>query len=507
MRNYYKLLIVPLLIATACSPSYVGTTAFQDDIYYVPGEESLIDKEMAVYTTKPETKEPVIKQKTKSATKATFSDDRDFKQIQEQYREMLASDTIETIDTTYYNDEQGYFIGEFNGTDSDLEEIERLRQWYPQGFGYYDNSGYNLAMWLAGDPDWNVYIDGDKVWWTPTWTNFNYYNSFRFSSVRYGRHFAYNYPYYGSSFGFGFGIGHGFYDDFYWGGSFGWGYPYNNYYSHYGYGHPYYGHNHHNYYGHAKQSRNYYGRRTTMGSKAGTSRAYTNRSAINKTRGTTSRVNRSAGYKSGTTNRINRSAGYTKSGTTTRRSAATVKDAVRRSTAAQRYGNRNSRSSYSNRAGTTTRRVNTTGTARRSNYKGTTTRYGTQNRSTYRGTRSGTTVKRRPSNYTKPRSNSRPSYNKSGTRRSTNIRSTGTRSSKYSKVRSTPTYRKSSTRSSRSSSSSYRPSRSSSSRSSSSYRPSRSSSSRSSGTIRSSGSSSRSSSGSRRSSGGTTRRR
>jgi hypothetical protein len=513
MKAYYKLLIVPLLIATACSPSYVGTSAFQDDIYFVPGEESLIDKEMAVYTTHADKKEPTIEQTTRvePTTKATFGDDRDFQQIQEQYREMLASDSIGTIDTTYYNDEQGYFIGEFNGTDSDLDDIERLRQWYPQGFGYYDNSGYNLAMWLANDPDWNVYVDGDKVWWTPTWTNFNHYNSYNFSPIRYGRHFAYNSHNYGSNFGFGFGfgIGHGFYDDFYWGSSFGWGYPYYNNYSHYGYGYPYYGYNnYHNYgghYGYAKQSKNYYGSRRTMGSNVGTSRAYTNRSAVSKTQGTTNRINRSAGYKSGTTNRINRSAGYTKSGTTTRRSAATAKDAVRRSTAAQRYGNRNSRSSYGNRAGTTTRRVNTTGTTRRSNYKGTTTRYGTQNRSTYRGTKSGTTVKRRPSNYTKPRSNSRPSYNKSGTRRSTNMRSTGTRSSKYSKVRSTPTYRKSSTRSSRSSSRSYRPSRSSSSRSSGAVRSSGSSS-RSSGAVRSSGSSSRSSSGSSRSSGGSRRR-
>jgi len=483
MKAYFKLLIVPLLIATACSPSYVGTSAFQDDIYYVPGEASLIDTEMAVYTTHAEKKEPIIEQTTRvePTSKATFNDDREFQLIQEQYRQMLANDSIEAIDTTYYNEDQGYYIGEFEGSDYDREEAERLRQWYPQGFGYYDNSGYNMAMWLAGDSDWNVYVDGDNVWWTPTWTNFNYYNAFRFSSVRYGRHFAYNYPHYGSSFGFGFGlgIGHGFYDDFYWGGSFGWGYPYYNNYSHYGYGYPYYGHNHHHgaYYGSAKRSNNYYGRRTTMGTKAGTNRAYTNRRAATRTDGTVSRVNRSGNY--------------SKSGTTTRRSATTAKDAIRRSTAAQKYGSRNNRSSYGNRVGTSTRRTNTTGTVRRSNYQGTTTRYGTQNRSSYQGTKSGTTTRRRTSNYTKPQSNSRPSYNKSGTRRSTNTRGTSTRTSRYSKVKSTPSYNKSSTRSSTRSSSS-------------SYRPSSSSSSRSSGAVRSS---SRSSNSGSRSTGGTSRRR
>lgn len=277
MKAYFKLLIVPLLIATACSPSYVGTSAFQDDIYYVPGEKSLIDTEMAVYSTEPVRQEPIIEQttKVKPTQKTTFGDDRDFQQIQEQYNEMLTDDSVGPIDTTYYNDEQGYFVGEFNGNDSDLDDIERLREWYPQGFGYYDNSGYNLAMWLAGDSDWNVYVEGDKVWWTPSWTNFNNYNSYRFSPIRYGRQFAYNYPYYGSSFGFGFGIGAGFYNDFYYGNSFGYGfgYPYYNNYSNYAYGYPYYGH--HNYYGgnygYANHSRNYYGRRTSVGSKTGLS--------------------------------------------------------------------------------------------------------------------------------------------------------------------------------------------------------------------------------------------
>ncbi|MFT5749822.1 MAG: hypothetical protein ACI93S_001093, partial [Ancylomarina sp.] len=307
MKTYYKLLIVPLLIATACSPSYVGTSAYQDDIYYVPGEESLIDNEMAVYTTKPARQEPIIEQRTKAepTTKATFGDDRDFQQVQEEYNQMLTNDSNESIDTTYYNDEQGYFIGEFNGTDSDLDDIERLREWYPQGFGYSDNSGYNLAMWLAGDSNWNVYVEGDKVWWTPSWTNFNNYNSFRFSPVRYGRQFAYNYPHYGSSFsfGFGFGIGSGYYNDLYWCNSFGWGNSYYGNYSNYGYGYPYYGHNNHygSNYGYANHSKNYYGHRTSMGSKKGTSRTYTNRSALSKTKGTASRVNRSANYsKSGT---------------------------------------------------------------------------------------------------------------------------------------------------------------------------------------------------------------
>ena len=479
MKAYFKLLIVPLLIATACSPSYVGTSAYQDDIYYVPGEASLIDQEMAVYATHAEKKEPRIETKAvEPATKSTFKDERDFQRIQEEYNQMIQNDSIESIDTTFYNEDQGYYLSEFKGSEWDREDAESLRRWYPQGFGFYDNTGYNTAMWLAGDPDWNVYIEGDKVWWTPSWTNFNYYNAYRFSPVRYGRTFAYNYPYCGSSFGFGFGLGYGFYDDFYWSLNFGWGYPYYSPYSYYGGCYPYYGYNHHHhggYYGSARYSNNYYGHRTSMGTKLGTNQTYTNRSAATRTNGTVSRINRSAGY--------------TKSGTTTSRSATTAQESIRRSTAAQRYGSRNSRGSYSNRVGTSTRQMNPSGTVRRSNYQGTTTRYGTQNRSSYSGTKSATTTRRRTSNYTKPQSNSRPSYNNSGTKRSINTRGTSTRTSGYSKVRSTPSSNRSSTRSS-----------------SSSYSPSRSSSSHSSGAVRSSSSSSRSSNSGSRSGGGSRRR-
>jgi len=481
MKTYLKLLIVPLLIATACSPSYVGTSAFQDDIYFVPGEAPLIEKEMAVYTTPSNQEQPAVVTSTKvePTAKTTFKDDRDFKLIEEQYLDMLNNDSIQSLDTTIHNEDQGYYLGNFNGNEWDREEAESLRRWYPQGFGYYDNSGYNTAMWLAGDPDWNVYVDGNSVWWTPTWTNYNYYNAFRFSPVRYGRNFAYDYPYYGSSFGFGYG----YYDDFYWSLNFGWGL---SHYSHYPYysNYPYYGHGHHHhggYYGHSKHSKNYYGRRTSMGSKAGTNRTYTNRSAATRTNGKANRINRSEKYSRSSTN------------TTSRRSANTSGVSTRRSSAAQKYGSRNSRSSYNNRMGTGTRRTNTSGTIKRSSYNGKTTRYGTQTRSSYNGNKSGTTTRRRTTHYTKPQNNTRPSYNKSGTRRSSTMRSSGTRSSGYSKVRSSSNYNRSS--SNRSSSGSAVRSTRSSSRSSGSA-------------VRSSGSSSRSSgSSTRSSSGGSNKRR
>ncbi len=454
MKAYLKLLIVPLLIATACSPAYVGTSAFQDDIYYIPGEKTLIEKEMAVYADQSDRKTADIQKTSETIplTKNTFKDDREFQLIQKQYKEMLANDSIGYVDTTFYNEDQGYFLSSFDGDDRDRREAERLREMYPQGFGYSDGSGYSIAMWLAGSHDWNIYIDGDRVWWTPTQTNFSGHQSFIWSPLRYGHTFAYNYSsYYGSSFGFG--IGNGFYDDFYWNHHLGWNSPFygHNYFSHNGHYYPHYN----NVYHPSRPSNRHYARRTNMGGRTNSNHVYTSRSANSRTQGSVKQARRSSNSQLGISSR-------------------------RRSTAGQRYNSQNSRNTYGNRTNVTSRR--TSGTVGRSN--GGTTRYGSQNRSSYNRTKTGTTTRRRTSSYRTPRGNSRPSYNNSGTRRSSHSRSSSSRVSGYSKVKNTSGYSR----------------QSSSRRSSSSYsRPTRSSSSRSSGSVRSSGSSSRSSSSGTRS--------
>ncbi|MCT4603544.1 MAG: hypothetical protein N4A59_11675, partial [Marinifilum sp.] len=260
MKTYFKILLISALFATGCSPSYMGASLYDDDIYYDPSDAPLIVQKAeskTVVAKKDNPLAPAQKDNAKvvpqSKTGIAPADDRDFSEIQKQYAAILENDSMGSVDTLIYQaEESGYYLGGFSGSDRDREEAERLREMYPQGFGYYDGSGYSLAMWLAGDNDWNVYVDGDNVWWTPTWTNYRYYNSYNFSTMRYGNYFAYNYPYQSYHYGYpSWGIGLGW-NSWHWDFHFGWNYhyPYHHgyYWNHwYPYGHyyGYYGHGHH----------------------------------------------------------------------------------------------------------------------------------------------------------------------------------------------------------------------------------------------------------------------
>ena len=514
MKTNLKLLLISLLITVGCAPSYMSTApVYEDDIYYTPGAAPLVVQEVTpqevptrAATVEAPQQAPLYQPAdegtaaTKTEPNSSISlDNRDFTPFQERYAELLANDSIQTLDTiVYQNEETGYYIGGFKGDEADLADAERLRMFYPQGFGYFYGNGYNTAMMLAGDSDWNVFVEGNYVWWTPTWTNTYFYNDYRFHPNRYGRLFAYglelgirNYSsfYYGSSrswtypmwnmyfdwYSPGYSM-YGYYgsyrhDPFYYGFGFGYGYGYGGYYHDY-YGYPYYGH-HKPHHGH------YYNNRYTSRRSSGSKSLHYNRSQ----------------NKSGVVYSTRQSAntGSTKS-TISRYSS-------RKSSPASRYNSRSTKSRYS------TGRVNyqprnsyirNSGTkSQPANNRG--TRY--NSRSNYNTRGSYTTPRRNnvPS-YSTPRTSTRPTYNKTGTNKGSsynsrytrpNTKSYGTRgSSGYSKVKSKATYQKGS---SKSSGSSYRKGSSNSGNRSngSSYR-SRSSSS----SYRSSGSSSRSSSSS-----------
>ncbi|BAX79021.1 hypothetical protein ALGA_0631 [Labilibaculum antarcticum] len=487
----------------------MGTAVYEDDLYYNPNEAPLL-------VQKVEAKSPAVKKSnalapanaTQSSTKTIPNtgtealEDRNFDALQQKYTDILNDESIGSVDTLIYEGDSGYYLGEFTGSDRDQEEAQRLRDMYPQGFGYYDNSGYNTAMWLAGDSDWNVYVDGNNVWWTPTWTNYRFYNDYNFSSTRYGRTFAYNSPYgnYGYNSYSGFNMGFG--DSWYWDLNFGWGFS-NHYYGSY---YPYYGHHgHHGYYGHNGYNNDNYasrynGKRRSNNYKAGT---VTNASATGRTNATSASTRRS-------------SASSTKAGavSTSRRTTSSTADDIRRSNAAARYSSGNGNSYGTRRTvlnGTSGRRSTygstpTTGTRTntRSNYSN-----GTTNRTNTNGY-SNTRRSSSPS-YNKPQTNTRPSYNRSSNSGNSNYSKSATRSS-YSKVKSTsskPTYRSgSSSSSSRSNYSGTRRSSGSSGTTRSSVRSSRSSSGSSGSSTRSSSGSSRSSSGSSKSSNsGSTKRR
>jgi len=497
MKTYFKILLVTAIFASSCSPSYMGTAVYEDDLYYNPNEAPLL-------VQKVEAKSPAVKKSnalapanaTPSSTKTNPNigtealEDRNFDALQQKYTDILNNESIDSVDTLIYEGDSGYYLGGFSGSERDQEEAQRLREMYPQGFGYYDNSGYNTAMWLAGDSDWNVYMDGNNVWWTPTWTNYRFYNGYNYSSMRYGNTFAYNYPYgsYGHNSYWGFNMGFG--DSWYWDLNFGFGFS--NYY--YGSYYPYHGHHrhhgHHGYYGH--HGSGYYNNQNYIKT---TDRYGERRAATYKPVDPNNPTSVSGSNRRSST----RSSKQTGLHNTTRRTTSSTANDIRRSNAATRYSSGNGNTygtrrtvlnSTSGRRSTygtnTTRR---TGTGTRSNYSNGNTNQ--SNRSSY-----STNTRRSSSpSYNKQKTNTRPSYNRASTTRNSNYSKSATRSS-YSKVKnssSKPVYRSGSSRSK----SSY--SNSGARRSSgSSVRSTRSSS-------RSSGSSTRSSSGSTRSSSGSSK--
>ncbi len=451
--------------AIGCSPSYVATTAYDDDVYYTPGDAPRIVM-LAEHSPQKTTNQPADKTNNIPNRQENTTDNRNFSYIQKKYSDTAKmdipalgnaaapADTVNTLDTIY-SGETGYYISGFNGSLHDAEEAAYLRRMYPNGFGYYDNSGYSFAMYIAGDPDWNVYIDGDKVWWTPAWTNHRFYNTFTFSPMRYGRIFAYNYGYNDWYWDFDYGFNFGF-NPWYFGFNYGWNsfYPY----------HPYTYYPYH-YYGYAP----YYGRYISNRNYHRISDRYSSRGAASS---------RALGR---TVRRSNFNTGKSAAAvTTTPARRSHFDNDARRRTANTRYSSRfrgttsravSGRSNYSGKRNTTqTKTGKTVNNNRRSNYSS-----------------RRTTV---PRSYNRTRTVNRPVYNSS---RRTNYSARPVRRSSYSKVKRTTTYKRKTNSSSNSSRSSYR--RSNSSRS---YTPSRSSGSSNSDIRRSSGSTSTRSGGTRR---------
>ena len=97
-------------------------------------------------------------------------------------------------DSIQNNREQGHYLNEFNGTESDLEYAERIRRFHnPRYTVFIGDPNYNDIYFLNNN-DWNVYVDGSYAYVTPTWTN-PYWWNYSFSPFSYGG--------YGSGFGFG----------------------------------------------------------------------------------------------------------------------------------------------------------------------------------------------------------------------------------------------------------------------------------------------------------------
>ncbi len=278
-----------VFITMSCSTTRNFSNAMEDDIYFVPGKKSLVLQEVENMTGQetdvgrssdlsayPET---TSRSRGSSTPPATFSPDTkvinrqtgkteqvNIHDLTNQATEMLADNN--EINTTLYSN-TGYWIGGYKGNASDLEEIQRIINMYPNGFGFFSSNGQDIALNLSFDPDWNVYTDDGRFWWFPSNTNIEFYSSLLFGTYpkyiwtvvwdnprfdswafnntfnNWGFRFGWSSPGWGLSFGWN----SGWYDPWYaWNGS--WYNPWYGYYPGWGPGwgyHPHWHHPHWNY--------------------------------------------------------------------------------------------------------------------------------------------------------------------------------------------------------------------------------------------------------------------
>jgi len=227
-----------------------------DDVYFKPGD----NVKNAVRT---ETKRPTYKN---GAKEIVFIE-------RGQKVEIVTPDTTVLLgqanDSTEQENEEGYYLNGFNGSQSDLEYASRIRKFHnPKYRVFIGDPAYN-DIYFLNNFDWNVYVEDNYAYVTPTWTNpywFDY--SFRPYSSWGWNSWGYGYPYYGSYYGWGnypwsynnyWGGYGGYYGSWYggWGGSY-----YGSMYG-YGMGYPYYGYGGYN---HGFYDGYYYGNYVNGGS-------------------------------------------------------------------------------------------------------------------------------------------------------------------------------------------------------------------------------------------------
>lgn len=238
MKPFLYITAITFLVYS-CSTARNFSSTIEDDIYFVPGEKALVVKEVENLTGQEiqvnDTRNSFTDATSKSAGSTTppasFSQNQkvintqtgrlenvNINAIKEQAQAKLAEN--ENVNETLYEN-TGYWIGGYKGNESDLSEIQRIINLYPEGFAYFNSNGQDIAINLSFDPDWNVYTDNGRYWWFPSPSNINLYSSLLFGSYpKYIWTVIWDNPRFDSwAFDAGFNRG------FNWGFNVGWGSP------------------------------------------------------------------------------------------------------------------------------------------------------------------------------------------------------------------------------------------------------------------------------------------
>ena len=298
---YISALCVSLL--SACSTAQRISGVMEDDIYYVPGERSLLARDVERKTGLIIGEEGVTTAATTSTAKErkNYPKERDnsinpisYKIGMTEYgtdsthtsgavavspeEEAGAVNGIVVREATDPEPGEGYWIGGFDGSVSDLKICEQIIHRYPEGFATFGQDS-EIANYLSMSSDWNVFTYQGRYWWFPTPSNINLYHELIFGnypkyiwtviwndprftvfeaqdffdpfygvgSFRYYRMDPwYNRYWSGSVWGRPWDMHYahpywGYYDPF-WGWNYGWNYGWGGWYGWYGYYSPYWGH-------------------------------------------------------------------------------------------------------------------------------------------------------------------------------------------------------------------------------------------------------------------------
>ncbi len=226
MKKYLHILTISFLITSGCTSYHSGiSSVYEDDLYYSPSDKPIAIAES--YSPLPKPGKELLKEdnRTYSQLKSDYQnsesteleDHRDFSSIQKEYTDILTSDSISDIDTMlYYNDQTGYWVNEFSGTELDKDYAERIARFHGPFRGVpYWSPLYDEIIFGSGF-DYNVYIEGDYAFIVPDWSS-PYYWDWRYGSFGHYNRFSFYGGWYGNSFGWGLGFGYPYYD---------WCYPY-----------------------------------------------------------------------------------------------------------------------------------------------------------------------------------------------------------------------------------------------------------------------------------------
>ena len=260
------LIYITLIAVAAVSCSINRNYTMEDDIYYVPGKKSLAIKEVEKITGEPfevsEQDDTYAYEDSRamgsSVPPAAYQEGQKVVnprsgQVETVDMEALATEAqnrLASSDSIYEN--AGYWIGGYKGPESDLDEIQHIINLYPNGFAFFNSNGFNIAMNLSFDSDWNVYTYDGRYWWFPSYSNINLYSSLLMGTYpKYIWTVIWDDPRFDSwafdaGFNWGIHVGWNRWDlSFGWGWNYGWYDPwYRGWYDpwYYGWHHPWYGH-------------------------------------------------------------------------------------------------------------------------------------------------------------------------------------------------------------------------------------------------------------------------